>query len=199
MPDKLSLFELIERENDPELRVVLEHYRAAVLSLEAAAQKLGRTGRRRWQMACVSRSRDVEWQAQRYMGIERAREHKLEDYREDLPTNPRGYPALKGLQLPAAKPPNYPPLPPLPARFNQPAIPRPPRVPNLPSIILESDNPEITNHHEPVFDTDPVPSKRWALSQATRSMMWRMTFELAVLVVLVWALWLFKHYGHRLD
>jgi hypothetical protein len=195
MPDDPTLTEMIEGENDGDLRVVLTHYLAAAKSLEAAAQRLGRMGHRRWQMACVSRSREIEWQAQRYMKIERLRQHKLEDFREDAPTNPRGYPAFTGL--------NHPALPPLPMG-KLPPIPRAPRVPRIaqePTIIVEEIDSEVTNHHEAVFDTDRPPGRDWGKfiphERHLRIMRW--CFDAAVLLLLVWALWLFKQHGHRLD
>jgi hypothetical protein len=124
MSDDPTLAEMIEREDNGDLRVVLSHYLSAVRSLEAGAQRLGRMGHKRWQMACVSRSREIEWQAQRYMKIERLRLHKLEDFREDAPTNPRGYPPYTGLGAPL----QHPALPPLPMG-KLPSIPRAPRLP----------------------------------------------------------------------
>jgi hypothetical protein len=206
MPVEPTLTELLESENDADLRVVLSHYLAASKSLEAAAQRLGRTGHKRWQMACVSRSRDIEWQALRYMKIERLRAHKLEDFREDAPTNPRGYPAFTGLSERI----DHPALPPLPKGKLLP-IPRAPRVPQFspidpvvpePSIVVTELDSEVTNHHEAVFDTDRPPPKkglqRFVPHERHRQIMdW--CFQGAVLLLLAYALWLFKQYGHRLD
>lgn len=89
--DDLTLFELIERETDPELRRVLEHYRAAEIELASAGELLGKMNRSRWQLAVLSRANDVAWQAQRYMRLERERQTKLQDFESDAPTNPRGY------------------------------------------------------------------------------------------------------------
>jgi hypothetical protein len=206
MTTKLSLPELIERENDPELRMVLEHYRLAVLQLEAAAQKLGRQSRHRWQAACASRSLDVEWQARRYMGIERAREHKLEDYRDEAPTNPRGYPPFTGLSAPAtpALPPPkaHPALPPLPpSRLPIPPLPRPPRVPATATVIVDDEH-EVNAHKEAVFDTDRPPSKSWLptfVPHERHRRIMRTCVDAAILALLMWAIWLLKQHGHRLD
>jgi hypothetical protein len=122
-----TLFDLIERETNPELRQVLEHYRAAELELERAAQRLGQMGQNRWQLAAMSRARDLAWQAQRYIKIERAREHKLADFASDADTNPRGYPAWSS--VPAA------PHDPTPMGF---AVPAPEEVPNVEALRLQA-------------------------------------------------------------
>lgn len=89
--DEPTLFELIERETNPELRRVLEHYRAAEIELQSAGELLSKMDRSRWQLAVLSRANDVAWQAQRYMRLERERALKLQDFESDAPTNPRGY------------------------------------------------------------------------------------------------------------
>jgi hypothetical protein len=58
---------------DPQLRKVLEQYRGAEIelnSLRRAAAKMN--GARSGMAAAASRARDVAWQAQRYMRIERS-------------------------------------------------------------------------------------------------------------------------------
>jgi hypothetical protein len=93
--DDKGLLDLIATESDPVLRKALEQYRGAEIELNAAAETLERSGRTRWAQAAASRARDVAWQAQRYMRIERERSLKLSDFMDDAETNPRGYQTLE--------------------------------------------------------------------------------------------------------
>lgn len=88
MDDDLTLLQLIQLEQDPEMRKVLEQYRGAEIELNAASEQLAKMGRHKWSHAAESRARDVAWQAQRYMRIERQRDLKLHDFMDDAPTNP---------------------------------------------------------------------------------------------------------------
>lgn len=206
--DEIPLFDLLERETDPELKQVLEHYRGAEIELQCAAELLGKTKRARWEMAALSYSRDVALQAQRYMAIERARLHKLSDFRDDADTNPVGYPRMPPPPLgskplnPAAfdarvadslrakvrplqvKPPLHitvkaaAPLPPLPARFDIPKA--------APSIVVDLDDAlpaEVHASDEAVLDTERPPAPNRVLSLV-------LNFTLTFIIVLT--LWLLR-------
>lgn len=131
MDEDLTLNDLIDREPNPELRGVLECYRAAELALEAGAQRLGKMGQSRWQLAALSRARDLAWQAQRYIRIERAREHKLADFASDADTNPRGYPGWTAPPEPSE---------PTPMSF---VLPTPEEVPDVDKLRAHSRHERI--------------------------------------------------------
>lgn len=98
--DDRGLLQLISDERDPQMRKVLEGYRAAEIELNSASELLQRMGRDRWAAAAASRARDVAWQAQRYMRLERERSVKLQDFMDDADTDPIGYPKHTGLSDP---------------------------------------------------------------------------------------------------
>lgn len=192
--DDVPLFDLLERERDPELRRVLEHYRAAEIELQCAAELLGKTKRARWEVAALSYARDVAFQAQRHMAIERARLHKLSDFREDADTNPVGYPAWRGvvdplsqkprLFAPAPKPPVVitvkPAIPPLPPGFTVPRTVKTIEV-NL-NDLLPAD---VVATDEALFDTERPPPLA-----SDRYIMWALNFTLTL--VIVFTLWLIR-------
>lgn len=198
MTRPLTLVELIEQAyGKPDLHFVLEQYRTAVVALEIAAARLGRTGHVRWQHAALSRAQEIEWQAMRYTQVERWRNAGRGDshYRDDAPTNPRGYPPVAPAPAPAPRRPPPAKLPPLPPG-RIPPLPAPPR---LPSIIVQADNePEVHSHREAVFDTDrPTRPRRHAqwgrlVPHARHDLIMRLLFELAVIVLIVWSLWQFR-------
>lgn len=200
--EDIPLFDLLERETDPELRRVLEHYRGAEIELQCAAELLGKTKRARWEVAALSYARDVAFQAQRYMAIERARLHKLSDLREDADTNPVGFPAWRNAgakplrptlfeQKPVRMPrPPKPPLvvkhtgiPPLPAGLPAGFI-----IPREPSIIVDLDDllpADVVATDEALFDTERPPPR-----PIDRYMLW--TINLALTAVIVFTLWLLR-------
>jgi hypothetical protein len=105
--DERTLLELIAAETDPLLRKVLEQYRGAEIELNAASEQLEKMGRQRWSAAAASRARDVAWQAQRYMRLERAaKPPTVLDFMDDADTNPRGYPKHTGLSASVAEEPS---------------------------------------------------------------------------------------------
>lgn len=202
--EDVPLFDLLERETDPELRRVLEHYRGAEIELQCAAELLGKTTRARWEVAALSYARDVAFQAQRYMAIERARLHKLTDLRDDADTNPVGYPAWRDLGAKPLRPTLFerkpvrmpqPPKPPLLIKHIHKGIPPLPAglpagfsIPREPSIIVDLDDllpADVVASDEAVLDTERPPAPA-----VDRYMLW--TLNLALTFVIVFTLWLLR-------
>lgn len=96
--EEATLLELIARERSPAMRKVLERYRAAQIELLAASDQLEKLGRYKWALGVAQRAHEVGWHCQVNLREDRNRVLKIHDFRDDLPTNPRGYPAFTGLQ-----------------------------------------------------------------------------------------------------
>jgi hypothetical protein len=71
--DLLSITTLMHQELDPGLWEVLAEYRRAEVALQRAIDRLRELGRPKWALACSSRSRELQVQANRYIAAERAR------------------------------------------------------------------------------------------------------------------------------
>jgi len=202
--EDVRLFDLLEREQDPELKRVLEHYRGAEIEMQCAAELLGRMQRIRWELAAQAYARDIELQAQRHMAIERARKRQVASFRDDVPTNPVGYPPV----CDARKPPPIPSvrdnrprpfkitpmkiaaaraIPPLPAGYSFgtqrfPAVKLAPKTIEvdlndlLPADTIASD--------EAVFDTERPPAV------PDRYVLW--VINVVLTTIIVFTLWLLR-------